>query len=160
MKFTCEKKSGVVLLIVGIFITAFTQILVNTIPPSTIFVTPSPDYPRWMPLKYKHWMGPFGLVRYQEVGLMALSAGVVLLIRPHPPVDIREKTLRATIDTLFEMGLIDAAIVPGPDPYPLTEEDIKMVREKVDKKLREGCPKDYDGWGCSHCPTFEERQKK
>jgi len=82
MKFTFEKKLGFVLLVVGIVITTFTQILVNTIPPSTIFVTPSPDYPWWMPLKYKQWLGPFGLVRYQEVGLMALTAGVVLLIRP------------------------------------------------------------------------------
>jgi len=83
MKFTFEMKSGVVLLIVGLVITAFTQIMINTIPPSTVFVTPSPYSPRWLPLKYKQWMGPFGLVRIQEAGLMALAAGVVLWVRPY-----------------------------------------------------------------------------
>jgi hypothetical protein len=82
MKFTFEMKSGVVLLIVGIVITVSTQIRINTFPVSTIFVTPSPDYPRWKPLEYERWMGPFELVRLQEAGLMALSASVVLLIRP------------------------------------------------------------------------------
>ena len=82
MKFTCEMKSGFVLLIVGIVITVSTQIRINMFPLSMVFVTPSPDYPRWMPLEFKEWMGPFGFVRLQEAGLMALAAGVVLLIRP------------------------------------------------------------------------------
>ena len=82
MKFTCEMKSGFVLLVVGIVITVFTQIRINMFPLSMIFVTPSPDYPRWMPLEFEHWMGPFELVRLQEAGLMALAAGVVLLFRP------------------------------------------------------------------------------
>jgi len=77
-----------------------------------------------------------------------------------PPEDIKEKVIRATIDTLLEMGMLDAAIVSGPDPSPPLEEDIEMIQEGVDKKLRDKCPEDCDGWGCSYCPTFEERQKK
>ena len=82
MKFTCEKKSGVVLLIVGIVITPLAQIQINMFPLLTVNVTPSPDYHRWKPLEFERWMGPFELVRLQEAGLMALVAGVVLLIRP------------------------------------------------------------------------------
>ena len=82
MKFTFETKSGVVLLIVGIAVTALTQIRINTFPLSTVHVTPSLDYPRWTPLDFIEWNGPFGLVRYQEAGLMALSVGVALWVRP------------------------------------------------------------------------------
>ena len=55
----------------------------------------------------------------------------------NPPQDIKEKVIRTTIDTLFEMGMLDAAIVPDPDPSPLVEEDIEMVIEQVDKKIEE-----------------------
>jgi hypothetical protein len=82
MKFTFEMKSGVVLLIVGIAVTALTQIRINTFPSVIVDVNPGPDYPRWMPLEFKEWVGPLELVRYQEAGLMALAAGMVLLIRP------------------------------------------------------------------------------
>ena len=82
MKFTCEKKSGVVLLIVGIVITVSTQIRINTFPSVIVDVNPGPDYPRWKPLEFERWMGPLELVRYQEAGLMVLATGVVLLIRP------------------------------------------------------------------------------
>jgi len=82
MKLKDEVKFRFVLLIVGLVIIAFTQIMINTIPPSTVFVTPSPYSPLWLPLKYKQWLGPFGLVRIQEAGLIALAAGVTLLIRP------------------------------------------------------------------------------
>jgi hypothetical protein len=82
MKFTCEMKSGVVLLIVGIVITVSTQIRINMFPLLTVNVTPSLNYPRWKPLEFEHWMGPFELVRLQEAGLMALATGVVLLIHP------------------------------------------------------------------------------
>lgn len=58
------------------------------------------------------------------------------------PVDIREKIIIATINTLFEWGLIDAAIVPGPDPSPLPEEDIERVNEEVKKKLKMDHPRD------------------
>ena len=82
MKLTFEMKFGVVLLLVGIAVTALTQIRINMFPSVIVDVNPGPDYPRWMPLEFREWMGPFGLVRYQEVGLMVLTAGVVLLIRP------------------------------------------------------------------------------
>ena len=82
MKFTFEMKFGVVLLIVGIAVTALTQIRINTFPSVIVDVNPGPDYPRWMPLEFERWMGPLELVRYQEAGLMALVAGVTLLIRP------------------------------------------------------------------------------
>ena len=82
MKFTCEMKSGVVLLIVGIVITVSTQIRINTFPSVIVDVNPGPDYPRWKPLEFERWMGSFELVRLQEAGLMAVAAGVVLLIRP------------------------------------------------------------------------------
>ena len=81
MKFTFEMKFGVVLLIVGIVVTAFTQIRMNTFPSVIVDVNPGPDYPRWMPLEFKEWGGPLELVRYQEAGLMVVAAGVVLLIR-------------------------------------------------------------------------------
>ena len=81
MKFTGEKNLGVVLLIVGMFITVFTQIRINAFSSLTVDVDPSPDYPRWMPLEFTHWMGPIVLFRLQEVGLMVLVAGVTLLIR-------------------------------------------------------------------------------
>jgi hypothetical protein len=83
MKQKGEQIFGVVLLLVGMFITGFTQIRINTFSLSTVYVTPSPDYPRWMPLEYKHWMEPFGLIRCQEAGLMVLAAGVVLWVRPY-----------------------------------------------------------------------------
>ncbi len=82
MKLTFEMKSGVVLLIVGIAVTALTQIRINTFPSVIVDVNPGPDYPRWMPLEFREWMGPLELVRYQEVGLMVLTAGLALLIRP------------------------------------------------------------------------------
>jgi len=82
MKFTVEKNLGFILLIVGIVITGFIQIRINAFPSSTVNVNPSPDYPRWMPLEFTHWNGPLVLLRYQEVGLMALVAGMTLLIRP------------------------------------------------------------------------------
>ena len=82
MKLEDEVKFRFVLIVVGLVITAFTQILINTIPPSTVFVHPSPYSPRWLPLNYKHWMGPFWVVRIQEAGLMALAAGFALWVRP------------------------------------------------------------------------------
>ena len=82
MKFTFEMKSGVVLLMVGIAVTTLTQIRINTFPSVIVDVNPGPDYPRWKPLEFERWMGPFELVRLQEAGLMALAAGVVLLNRP------------------------------------------------------------------------------
>jgi len=82
MKFTFEMKFGVVLLIVGIVVTAFTQIRMNTFPSVIVDVNPGPDYPRWMPLEFKEWGGPLELVRYQEAGLIMLAVGVTLLIRP------------------------------------------------------------------------------
>ena len=82
MKFTGEKKLGIALLIIGMVITVFTQIRINAFPSTTVFVNPSPDYPRWMPLEFTRWNGSLVLLRYQEVGLMLLVAGVTLLIRP------------------------------------------------------------------------------
>jgi hypothetical protein len=82
MKLTFEMKSGFVLLIVGIAVTALTQIQINTFPSVIVDVNPGPDYPRWMPLEFKEWGGPLELVRYQEAGLIMLAVGVTLLIRP------------------------------------------------------------------------------
>jgi hypothetical protein len=64
MKLIFEMKSGVVLLLVGIAVTALTQIRINTFPLVIVDVNPGPDYPRWMPLEFKEWMGPLELIRY------------------------------------------------------------------------------------------------
>jgi len=82
MKFTGEKNLGIALLIIGMVITVFIQIRINAFSSLTVNVNPSPDYPRWMPLEFTYWMGPPVLIRYQEVGLMALVTGMTLLIRP------------------------------------------------------------------------------
>jgi len=92
MKLTFEMKSGVVLLLVGIAVTALTQIRINTFPSVIVDVNPGPDYPRWKPLEFERWMGPLELVRYQEAGLMVLAAGVALLI--HPFIFNRHKLVR------------------------------------------------------------------
>jgi hypothetical protein len=81
MKLRGEMKFGVVLLLVGIAVTALTQVRINTFPSVIVDVNLGPDYPQRMPLEFKEWMGPLELVRYQEAGLMVLAAGVTLLIR-------------------------------------------------------------------------------
>lgn len=60
---------------------------------------------------------------------------------------IKRKSLDSFIGNL-------RTVIEAEDPDYIS---IRIIKKP---KTNEGCQEDCDGWGCSYCPEFQERQKK